>query len=153
MLDRIRIEELITRYYYNLGGGAADSFAAYYTDDAVLDINGLVYRGRSGIDEAYRVAGRSSPARHGTFRMLLNNPLIEVTGDRATARFIWTGILNDTVNAPPRLVEQGREYDLLVKRGGEWRIQHRTIIADSGLPEVYEKSYAPRKDYDVTQAR
>lgn len=148
LLDRIQIEDLITDYYYNLGSGGARSFGDYYVDGAEFDVNGTVVHGRDGIEGLYRSLAQDSPARHGTFRMLLNNPLIRVTGDTATAEFLWTGIINDAVSAPPRLVEQGREFDILVKRNGAWRIRKRVIIADSGLPAMFEKTYTPRRDYD-----
>lgn len=148
LLDRIQIEDLITDYYNNLGTGGSRSFGDYYVDGAEFDVNGTVVHGREGIEGLYRSLSQDSPARHGTFHMLLNNPLVRVTGDTATAEFLWTGIINDTVTAPPRLVEQGREYDLLVKRNGSWRIRKRVIIADSGLPAMFEKTYTPRRDYD-----
>lgn len=148
LLDRIQIEDLITSYYYHLGGGEPGSFAEYYTDDAVFDVNGKVFRGREAITKIYAELGETSPTARGTFHMLLGNPLITVTGDTATARFIWTGIISDTVKSPPRLLEQGREYDLLVKRGGQWLISKRTIISDAALGDEYDKVYKPRRDYD-----
>ena len=155
LLDRIQIEDMITRYYYELGGGDAKAFGDYYTDDAVLDVNGTVARGKQAIEAIYRGLGDGggSPAVRGTFHMLLSNPLIEVNGDSATARFLWTGIINDEVHAPPRFVEQGREYDTLVKRNGAWRISRRVVIADSGLPAMFEKAYTPRRDYDPAKDR
>lgn len=149
LLDRVQIEDLITSYYYNLGRGDAEAFGDYYVDDAEFDVNGTVVRGRDGVAGLYRaLAGGNGPGAHGTFHMLLSNPLIRVTGNVATARFLWTGIANDEVHAPPRFVEQGREYDVLVKRRGTWRIAKRVVIADSGLPALFEKTYTPRKDYD-----
>ncbi len=46
--------------------------------------------------------------------------------------------------APPRFVEQGREHDDLVKSNGQWLIKHRTIISDSGLTSMFEKTYTKR---------
>lgn len=151
LLDRIQIEDLIVAYYYNLGGADAEAFGDYYTEDATFDVNGVVARGREGIAGIYRQLAGDSPGRGGTFHMLLSNPMIRVTGSAATAEFLWTGITNDTPKAPPRFVEQGREYDTLVKRNGAWRIRKRVVIADSGLPAMFEKTYSPRKDYDPTK--
>lgn len=148
LLDRIQIEDLITSYYYNLGSGGGKAFGAYYTEDAILDINGQVARGHAAIEQAYRVLAAASLAQHGIFHMLLSNPLIRVQGDTATAEFLWTGILNEAIKAPPRFVEQGREYDMLVRHDGAWRIRKRTVIADSGLPDQFDKTYTPRRDYD-----
>jgi len=150
LLDRIQIEDLVTSYYYNLGKGDAQAFGDYYIDDAEFDVNGTVVKGRDGVADLYRrLAAANGPGAHGTFHMLLSNPLIQITGEIATARFLWTGIANDEVHAPPRFVEQGREYDILVKRKGAWRIAKRVVIADSGLPALFDKTYTPRKDYDV----
>lgn len=147
LLDRIQIEDLISSYYYSLGSGDAKTMRGYYTDDATLDVNGLIATGPEAIEGLYARIREGSTFSGGTFRMLLSNPLIAVEGDRATAEFIWTGIMNDSVKAPPRLQEQGREYDVLVKRGGQWRIARRTIIADSGMANLYDKTYTPRKDF------
>jgi len=152
--DRIAIEDLITRYYENFGStDAAEEFAAYYTDDAVFDVNGIVATGREEIEALYADTGDEpdAPAAQGVFHMMIGNPVIEVDGDRATAKFLWTGVMNASLEGRPEVWEQGREYDLLVKQGGEWRISKRVVIADSGLPERYLATYQPRLDYDITE--
>lgn len=154
LLDRIAIEDLVTRYYENFGKtDAASQFGTYYTDDAVFDVNGIVSTGREEIEALYTSTGNEAdaPARQGTFHMMLSNPVIDVNGDTATAKFMWTGVMNTAVADRPQLWEQGREYDLLVKEDGKWRIRKRTVIADSGLPERYNATYQPRMDYDVTK--
>ena len=148
LLDRVQIEDLIVSYYYNLGQGDAEAFGDYYTEDATFDVNGIVARGRAGIAGIYRQLAGAGPGQGGTFHMLLSNPMIRVSGDAATAEFLWTGITNDTPKAPPRFVEQGREYDTLVKQNGAWRIRKRVVIADSGLPAIFDKTYTPRRNYD-----
>jgi ketosteroid isomerase-like protein len=154
LLDRIAIEDMVTRYYANFGKtDAAEDFASFYTEDAVFDVNGIVSKGPKAIAAFYADSGddEEAPARLGTFHMIISNPVIDVDGDTASARFIWTGVMNSTVEARPTLWEQGREYDLLVKQDGQWRIKKRVVIADSGLPERYKATYTPRMDYDVTK--
>ena len=80
----------------------------------------------------------------GRGHMLLTNLIIEVNGNTATAWVIWTGIANDDLKKPPRFLEQGREYDELVKVDGRWFIQKRYITSDSGLTEMWEETYKPR---------
>lgn len=153
LADRIAIEDMVTRYYGNFGRqDAAEEFAAYYTEDAVFDVNGIVSTGHEAIEALYTDTGddEEAPAAQGTFHMMISNPVIDVTGDTATAQFMWTGVMNETIDGRPVLWEQGREYDLLVKQDGEWRIKKRTVIADSGLPERYAATYEPRLDYDIT---
>jgi ketosteroid isomerase-like protein len=151
--DRIAIEDLVTRYYQHFGSAdAAAQFGTYYTEDAVFDVNGIVANGREAIEALYADTGDdpSAPAAQGIFHMIISNPVIDVNGDTATARFTWTGVLNSAIGAPPTISEQGREYDLLVRQGGQWKIKKRVVIADSGLPERYRATYQPRLDYDIT---
>ncbi|MEO6153340.1 MAG: nuclear transport factor 2 family protein [Croceibacterium sp.] len=153
LLDKVAIADLLGSYYGNFGGTAADAFDRYYTDDATFDVNGHVAHGKKEIEGIYGglAASGDSPATRGTFHMLMTNPVITVAGDTATASLLWTGILNPKVDAPPQFVEQGREYDRLVKQNGKWLISKRVVIADSGLPASFKDTYTPRKGYDVTK--
>lgn len=146
LLDRIQIGDLLARYYGDLSSGASHDLAQYYTDDAVLDVNGIVAKGHEAIEKLYaRLGGGGRSERQGRTHMLLNNLLVSVKGDTAQAWLIWTGVMNDTVRLTPRLLEQGREYDELVKRNNRWYIQHRYITADSGMPASYDSTYKPRE--------
>lgn len=152
MMDRIAIEDMVVGYYANLGGEDAHAFDAYFTEDAVFDVNGIVASGReeiAGIYEGLAEDETSAGSTPGPFRMVLSNPVIEVDGDNATASFIWTGISNPDIGEPPVFIEQGREFDRLVKVDGEWKFTHRVVIADSGLPESQADTWERRADYSV----
>lgn len=145
LLDRIQIEDMIVRYYVDMSAGKSHDLFLYYTEDAALDVNGMVSKGRAEIEKLYAGVGNSGEsAFSGKMHMLLNNAIISVDGNTATAWFIWTGVMNDDVRKPPRFQEQGREYDELVKVNGRWYIKKRFITADSGLPAMWEKTYKPR---------
>ena len=146
LLDRIQIEDLLIRYYVDLTSGSGHDLAQYYTEDAVLDVNGMISKGREAIQKLYEGVGDGEAANlGGRIHMLLNNPIISIDGDTAKAWVIWTGIMNDDIKKPPRFLEQGREYDELVKRNGRWYIKKRYITADSGLPAMWEDTYKPRE--------
>lgn len=145
LLDRIQIEDLLVRYYVDMTSGSGHDLAQYYTEDAVLDVNGMISKGREAIQKLYEGVGDGDANLGGSVHMLLNNPIISVDGDTAKAWVIWTGVMNDDIKKPPRLLEQGREYDELVKRDGCWYIKNRYITADSGLPAMWEDTYKPRK--------
>jgi ketosteroid isomerase-like protein len=154
LADRIAIEDMVTRYYENFGRtDAAEDFGSFYTEDAVFDVNGIVSTGPKEISAFYAESAQdaNAPARQGTFHMLIGNPVIDVNGDTATAKFTWTGFINREIGAPPELLEQGREYDRLVKHDGKWLIAKRVVIADSGLPDRYKATYTPRRDYDISK--
>lgn len=154
MLDRVAIEDMVVEYYAHLGGEDSGAFDDYFTEDAVFDVNGIVANGREEIEALYSgmredASDNSTAEPEGTFRMVLSNPVIKVEGDSATASFIWTGIRNEDIGAPPVFVEQGREFDRLVKVDGEWKFAHRVVIADSGLPEGQYENYTPRLDFGI----
>ena len=149
LLDRIQIEDFLTRYYYDLSVGKAHELAEYFTEDAVLDVDGMVAKGHAEIAKLYqRPEGAESPAAKAQYRrgdMLLTNPIINVEGNVATAHLIWTGVMNEGVGKPPSLYEQGREYTELRKVKGKWLISRRFISSDSGLPDRFDATWKPRE--------
>ncbi len=149
LLDRIQIEDFLTRYYYDLSVGKAHELAEYFTDDAVLDVDGMIAKGHQEIAKLYqRPEGAESPAAKAQYRrgaMLLTNPIINVEGDIATAHLIWTGVINEGIGKPPSVYEQGREYTELRKVKGRWLITRRFISSDSGLPDRFDATWKPRE--------
>jgi hypothetical protein len=148
LLDRIQIEDLLTRYYYDLSEGKAHELSEYFTEDAMLDVDGTIAHGRDEIAKLYgggpgrRADAEPRPQNH----MLLTNPVIEVRGNRAIAHVIWTGVSNSGVGKPPTVTEQGREDTELVKVDGKWLIKRRYISSDSGLPDRFDQTFKQRNN-------
>jgi hypothetical protein len=150
LLDRIQIEDFLTRYYYDLSVGKSKELSDYFTTDAVLDVDGTVATGHAEIAKLYQrpegaAASPAATAQRRRGHMLLTNPIINVEGDRATAHVIWTGVMNEGVGKVPGLYEQGREYSELRKVKGKWLISRRFISSDSGLPDRFDATYQPRE--------
>lgn len=156
LLDRIQIEDIIVRYYDDLARGASHELSDYFTDDAMLDVDGMVANGHAEIAALYGVDPNAEPeaatepdpdpdASYRRGNMLLTNPIIEVTGDTATVHVVWTGVMNEGVGKPPSLYEQGREYSELRKVDGKWLISKRYISSDSGLPDRFDDTWEPRE--------
>ncbi len=143
LIDRAQIEDLLVDYYGQLGG-ADRNLGSYYVEDGVLDVNGIVSRGRGAIEDLYQKLTEQAPRQPGKFHMLLTNSKIVVNGATASADLIWTGVRSENPKATPQFVEQGREHDELVKRGGRWLFKYRVITSDGGLPPMFEKSYKER---------
>jgi hypothetical protein len=150
LLDRIQIEDFLTRYYYDLSQGESHALSEYFTEDALLDVDGMIATGHAEIGKLYE---RPAPdpnappvAPRGRSHMLLTNPVIEINGDTAIAHVIWTGVMNEGVGKAPSLYEQGREDTELVKIDGKWLIKRRYISSDSGLPDKYDATYEPREN-------
>ncbi|MDG2175998.1 MAG: nuclear transport factor 2 family protein [Gammaproteobacteria bacterium] len=146
LLDRLQIEDMLLAYYYGFEVDEGHDWTALYTDDAVLDINGLVYEGKTEIQGLYDNYGEISPEEDvpGKVHVLMTNPRIIVSGNTATAHMIYTEIMNDTVYLAPRLIEQGREDTEFRKINGSWFITKRLITQDGGLPPAYFDTYKPR---------
>jgi hypothetical protein len=146
LLDHIQIQDLLTRYYYDLAQGKSHELSDYFTEDAMLDVDGTIAHGRDEIATLYAggPARKADAAPRPQNHMLLTNPVIEVRGNRAMAHVIWTGVSNAGVGKPPTVTEQGREDSELVKVGGKWLIKRRYISSDSGLPDRFDKTFKQR---------
>jgi len=143
LVDRAMIEDLLVDYYSQLGAGKHD-FSYWFAPDGILDVNGEIGQGKEGIEKIYRDTAARASDRKGTFRMLLSNVKINVTGSTATADMIWTGILSETVTSKPVLDEQGHEHDELVKLNGRWVFKHRWVTSDGGMNAALLKTYKKR---------
>lgn len=150
LLDRIQIQDLMTRYYYDLSRGNHQALSGYFTEDAMLDVDGTVAHGPAEILKLYEGpdgAAQAKPAApQPQNHVLLTNPIIDVKGDTATAHVIWTTVANDGITKPPRITEQGREDTELVKRNGKWLIKRRYISSDGRLPNRFDKTFKLRGD-------
>lgn len=135
LADKAEIETLITSYYYNLGRSSADSFGRFYAEDAEMVLGDTVFKGREGIEGAYRGTSDSPQRRAFAFNIVIGNLLVKVNGDTATARLIFTEYLTDKQGDAPRVYVQGREFDHLVKEDGAWKFKRRQIIGGSAVPE------------------
>jgi ketosteroid isomerase-like protein len=146
LLDRIQIEDMLLAYYHGFESKEPHDWAAFYADDAILDINGIRAEGKKEIQALYDNYAEISPEENvpGKVHVLLTNPRIIVTGGTATAHMIYTETINDTVYLAPRLIEQGREDTWFKKVDGRWRITKRYITQDGGLPPAYMKTYKER---------
>ncbi|WP_336979576.1 nuclear transport factor 2 family protein [Altererythrobacter fulvus] len=136
VIDKAEIEDLLTRYYAQFGGGVQDHVAEYYTADGEMVLGANSYKGIEAIKGAYAAVPADAPQRKSfALNILIGNPLINVTGDTATARLVFTEYVVDKQGDAPRILTMGREFDWLVKEGGKWLIQKRQIMGANGTPE------------------
>jgi len=150
LLDRIQIEDLLTRYYYNLSRSNAHELSEYFTEDALLDVDGTIAKGRAEIAKLYQNPApdpkepATAPGRR--MHMLLTNPIIDIKGNTATAHLIWTGVVDEGIGKLPQIAEQGREDTELAKQNGKWLIKRRYISTDGRMPNRFDKNYKPREN-------
>ncbi|KPL68843.1 hypothetical protein SZ64_12500 [Erythrobacter sp. SG61-1L] len=136
VIDKAEIEDLLTRYYAQFGGGVEDHVGEYYAEDGEMVLGANSYKGIAAIKGAYAAVPADAPQRKSfALNILIGNPLITVSGDTATARLVFTEYVVDKQGDAPRILTMGREFDWLVKRNGKWLIQKRQIMGANGTPE------------------
>jgi ketosteroid isomerase-like protein len=145
LLDRIMIEDMLIKYYVDISAGSGHNLSQSFTEDAVFDVNGMIAKGREAIAKMYGGLDEENAHIGSRLHMLLNNPIISVDGNTATVWAIWSGVLNEDINKPPVMVDQGREYSELIKQNDRWYFKKRYITSDSNLPPVWKDTYKPRK--------
>ena len=145
LLDRLRIQEMMVRYYADLGKTSGEKMARHYTEDGILDVNNMVFKGRDAIEKIYNNVGeKTGEVYKGTVHTLVTNFIIDVDGNDATCWLIYTNVLNESIKKPPQFLEQGRDYTKLVKRDGRWLIKHRWVTSDGGTPKYWQQKYVKR---------
>src|SRR6478752_4487932 len=79
LVDRLQIQDLITRYYNNFGRENAENFADFYAEDAELILGDRHFKGRDGIMQAYGKAPGQAPRPAApprfSFIVTIGNPL------------------------------------------------------------------------------
>ncbi|MEO6340123.1 MAG: nuclear transport factor 2 family protein [Caulobacteraceae bacterium] len=137
LIDRAKIEDMLTRYMTELGHSTIEAYVAFYTDDAELIMGGKSTKGRKAIFDSYtalRAAAGTLRADAYAFNTLLSNPLITVRGDRATVQLTFTEVITDTQKSAPRPLVQGREYDELARVKGQWLFKKRQVVSGRTVP-------------------
>ena len=139
----LQIQDLITRYYNNFGRENAENFADFYAEDAELILGERRFKGRNGIMEAYgRAPGqapRPPPPPRFSFIVAVDNPLIVVHGNTATAQLVYTEYVIEKQGDPVKVITQGKEYSNFVKVDGRWRYKTRLIKSGTELPEGWKE--------------
>ena len=145
VVDRLQIQDLITRYYNNFGRENAENFADFYAEGAELILGERHYKGKDGILEAY---GRG-PAKEGqpprpprparySFIVTISNPLIVVDGNSASAELVFTEFEIEKQGDAPKVTVQGKEYARFTKVKGIWRYAVRQIKGGIEPPEGWK---------------
>lgn len=139
LADKAAIEDLITRYYTYFGGGIANRVGEFYAEDGEMILGQSSYKGIEAIRRAYEAIPSDAPQRRSfALNILINNLLIKVNGETATARFVFTEVTTESQGDTPKLLLQGREFNHLVKRDGRWLIAKRQIMGPNGVPDDWQ---------------
>jgi ketosteroid isomerase-like protein len=127
--DVIEIEQVLYRYCFAVDMGTPDEVAALFAEDAVLKpvyTGGEAVTGRAAIREWYVNYQKNTRGATTHLRHTVTNPVIDVTGETASARCYLTA---DSLSKASGKASWSAGYylDRLVKRGGAWQFAERQI--------------------------
>ena len=128
LVDQQAIAQLIAGTYPNaLDNADFDAYAALYTEDGELTLQGNTVKGRAAI-KAF-VAGLPTEPR---VIHPITNLSYKIDGDTATGGAYWQDV--GLVNGAPGVVIAGRYEDTLRKVNGQWQIAKRGIVIEFAPP-------------------
>ena len=136
--DRAAVADVMARYVWTVDSLDADGYAAVFTDDAVIDANGNISKGRDAIRKIVTdlIKRRDDNKAKGLplaslYHMTGNVRITFPKPGEALHQSYWQTLRRD---AEGRMIvaAMGRSEDHLVKRNGKWLIQYRklTVFTD-----------------------
>ncbi|MCG6925021.1 MAG: nuclear transport factor 2 family protein [Acidobacteria bacterium] len=134
--DRAKIEDLQARYMFALDFGDAETYAATFAEDGVLDFGMGETLGRQAIRDLIASMPRTdevteapdgSKLRPAAGRHNITNIVLRIEGNRAVGRAYWFHMGNDNAERSAVLDSFGHYEDELVKVNGEWLFSRRKI--------------------------
>lgn len=131
--DRIAVEDVMARYVWAVDSLDADGYVAVFTEDAVIDSNGSISKGREEIRRIVtgliqrRDANKAKGLPAGNLYHVVSN--VRITFPKpgeALHQSYWQTVRRDQ-DGRMTAAAMGRSEDRLVKRDGEWLIQFRKL--------------------------
>ena len=136
--DRIAVEDVMARYMWASDSLDPDGYVAVFTEDAVIDANGTISRGREQIRKIVtgliqrRDDNKAKGLPAGNLYHVISNVRITFPkADEAVYQSYWQTVRRDKDDRMTAAA-MGRSEDHLVKRNGKWLIQSRklTVFTD-----------------------
>lgn len=136
--DRVAVEDVMARYVWAVDSLDADGYVAVFTEDAVIDSNGSLSKGREEIRHIVTslIQRRDDNKAKGLptanlYHMVSNVRITFPKPGEALHQSYWQTVRRDK-DGRMIAAAMGRSEDRLVKRGGKWLIQSRklTVFTD-----------------------
>jgi len=131
--DRIAVEDVMARYVWAVDSFDADGYAAVFTEDAVIDSNGTLSKGRAEIRKIVTnlIQRRDDNKAKGLpaanlYHMVSNVRITFPKPGEALHQSYWQTVRRGK-DGTMIAAAMGRSEDHLVKRNGAWLIQFRKL--------------------------
>lgn len=136
LLDRMKIDELHSRYLSALDWLDAEVIASLFTEDGVLDWAFGLFAGRHAIREAGiamqdgfgKSDGTTGSPRSSRLRHFVTNKVMQIGSDRARTLAFWFELDNDNRHRWPYVGAYGHYEDELARTARGWPFKRRTIF-------------------------
>ena len=134
LVDRAAIQEVMQKYVWSVDALDADGYVSVFTEDAVVDSNGIIHQGHVEIRKvvtdllARQAANRAEGKPPGNLYHVISNERISFTSStEALYQSYWQTMRKGQDN---RYLAGGfgRSEDRLVKRNGQWLIKSRKLV-------------------------
>lgn len=136
LTDRAGIENLLGKYAKAVDFGTPEEYAALFTNDGVIHMQGKDFTGRKAIHDMIAPAlakpAEGAPKRP-RMRHILSNVDIELNGDTATVFESWATI-SKGADGRVGIGAIGHYTDTVVKVNGQWLFAKRVIDVDLAGP-------------------
>jgi ketosteroid isomerase-like protein len=158
--DRQQIEQVWSRYAQALDTADAAAYSSLFTNDAYLEVDGQVYKGKEKIRdlikdirsklEIDKLPSDEHGRKFGPIRHIVSGLIVDLRGNKATSESYWTEIITegkqaDGIGKPPSVLKMGRYDDEFVKQNGKWLFSRRVITGDLSMakPAAFVQSPKP----------
>src|SRR5262252_5185029 len=136
--DRIAVEDVMARYMWASDSLDPEGYVAVFTDDAVIDANGSISRGREEIRKIVtglikrRDDNKAKGLPAGNLYHVISNVRISFPKPGEALHQSYWQTVRRGEDGRMTAAAMGRSEDRLVKRGGKWLIQSRklTVITE-----------------------
>ena len=131
--DRVAVEDVMARYVWTVDSLDADGYVAVFTEDAVIDSNGSISRGRDEIRKIVTnlIQRRDDNKAKGLptanlYHVISNVRITFPKPGEAVHQSYWQTVRRDK-DGRMIAAAMGRSEDRLVRRNGAWLIARRTL--------------------------
>ena len=135
LVDRAAIQEVMQKYIWSVDALDADGYVSVFTEDAVIDSNGMIEKGHEQIRkvvtglQARQAENRAAGKPPGALYHVISNERISFqSATEATYQSYWQTLRKGTEN---RYIAGGfgKSEDHLVKqKDGKWLIKSRKLV-------------------------
>jgi uncharacterized protein (TIGR02246 family) len=136
--DRTAVEDVMARYVWAVDSLDAEGYVAVFTEDAVIDSNGSISKGREEIRKIVTnlIKRRDDDRAKGLptanlYHVISNVRITFPKAGEAVHQAYWQTVRRDK-DGRMTAAAMGRSEDHVVKRNGKWLIQSRklTVFTD-----------------------